>query len=129
MDQQNKKIEELNKEIEALNLRLNEAKASNLAKEAFLSNMSHDIRTPMNAIIGLDSIALNDEDISDRTRKYLEKIGDSARHLLGLINDILDVSRIEAGTMVIKNEEFSYSKLLGQINTMVSSQCSDKGGR
>ena len=103
------------------------AEDANKAKTAFLSSMSHEIRTPMNAIIGLDSIALSDEDISDKTREYLEKIGDSARHLLGLINDILDVSRIEAGTMVIKNEEFSFSKLLEQINTMVSSQCSDKG--
>ena len=103
------------------------AEEANKAKTAFLSNMSHEIRTPMNAIIGLDSIALNDENLSDSTREYLEKIGDSARHLLGLINDILDVSRIEAGTMVIKSEEFSFSKLLEQINTMVSSQCGDKG--
>ena len=103
------------------------AEEASKAKTAFLSNMSHEIRTPMNAIIGLDSIALNDPDISDRTRENLEKIGGSARHLLGLINDILDVSRIESGNMVIRNEEFSFPKLLEQINTMVSTQCQEKG--
>lgn len=112
---------------QALSDALELAEEANKAKTAFLSNMSHEIRTPMNAIIGLDSIALNDPDVPEKTRDSLEKIGDSARHLLGLINDILDVSRIEAGTMVIRNEEFSFSKVLEQINTMVSSQCSEKG--
>ena len=103
------------------------AEDASRAKTVFLSNMSHEIRTPMNAIIGLDSIALADPDISDTTRGHLEKIGDSARHLLGIINDILDVSRIESGRMVIKSETFSFSKLLEQVNTIISSQCSTKG--
>ena len=106
---------------------LKEAEQANKAKTAFLSNMSHEIRTPMNAIIGLDNIALHDPDISDVTRDRLEKIGASADHLLTLINDILDMSRIESGRMTIKNEEFSFSKLLEQINTIVSGQCSDRG--
>ena len=103
------------------------AEEANRAKTAFLSNMSHEIRTPMNAIIGLDSIALADEDVPEKTRERLEKIGDSARHLLGIINDILDVSRIESGRMVVKSEAFSFSRLLEQVNTIISSQCADKG--
>ena len=111
----------------ALNDALTLAEEANKAKTAFLSNMSHEIRTPMNAIIGLDTIALADPDISDKTRDYLTKIDGSAHHLLRLINDILDVSRIESGKMTIKNEEFSFSQLIEQINTMISSQCQEKG--
>ncbi len=75
------------------------AKSANEAKTSFLSNMSHEIRTPMNAIIGLDNIALSNPDLNPQTREYLEKIRTSAHHLLGIINDILDVSRIESGRM------------------------------
>ena len=103
------------------------AEQANKAKTAFLSNMSHEIRTPMNAIIGLDNIALSNPDISGSTREYLEKIGASAHHLLGIINDILDMSRIESGRMSIKHEEFSFSRTLEQVNTMISGQCRDKG--
>ena len=106
---------------------LEEAEAANKAKTAFLSNMSHEIRTPMNAIIGLDNIALNDENVPQKTREYLEKIGSSAEHLLTLINDILDMSRIESGRMTLKNEEFSFRKLLEAVNTMFSGQCADNG--
>ena len=103
------------------------AEDANKAKTAFLSNMSHEIRTPMNAIIGLNNIAMADPTLSDSTREYLEKIGTSAHHLLGIINDILDMSRIESGRMIIKNEEFSFAKALEQVNTMISGQCRDKG--
>ena len=112
---------------QALSDALASAEEASRAKTAFLSNMSHEIRTPMNAIIGLDNIALNDPDTPEKTKGYLEKIGDSADHLLGLINDILDMSRIESGRMTLKNEEFSFSKLLESINTMFSGQCDDKG--
>lgn len=111
----------------ALSDALTAAEEASKAKTAFLSNMSHEIRTPMNAIIGLDSIALNDPDISAQTREYLEKIGVSANHLLTLINDILDMSRIESGRLTLKNEDFSFSKLLEEINTMFSGQSTDKG--
>ncbi|MBP5262552.1 MAG: response regulator [Clostridiales bacterium] len=111
----------------ALKDALASAEQANKAKTAFLSNMSHEIRTPMNAIIGLDNIALNDPDTPEKTRDYLQKIGTSAEHLLALINDILDMSRIESGRMVLKNEEFSLPKLLESINTMLSGQCLDKG--
>ena len=112
---------------QALQEALKEAESASKAKTAFLSNMSHEIRTPMNAIIGLDNIALNDKEISEETRNYLEKIGTSAHHLLGIINDILDMSRIESGRLTIKNEEFSFSKALEQVNTIISGQCRDKG--
>ena len=112
---------------QALQEALQEAESANTAKTAFLSNMSHEIRTPMNAIIGLDSIALNDSEISEQTRGYLEKIGTSAHHLLDIINDILDMSRIESGRLTIKNEEFSFSKALEQVNAIISGQCRDKG--
>ncbi len=112
---------------QALSDALAAAEEANKAKTAFLSNMSHEIRTPMNAIIGLDRIALNDPSITDTIRDYLEKIGSSAEHLLGIINDILDMSRIEAGRMVLRQEIFSLPSLLEQINIMIGGQCHDKG--
>ena len=120
-------IQELAQQRESLSVALEEANQANKAKTAFLSNMSHEIRTPMNAIIGLDRIALNDPGISETTREHLEQIGLSAQHLLSIINDILDMSRIESGRMTLKNEEFSFAKMLSQVNTIISGQCSDKG--
>ena len=118
-----KKLEEQSR---ALSDALNVAEKASKAKTAFLSNMSHEIRTPMNAIIALDNIAINDPETPEKTREYLEKIGGSAEHLLNLINDILDMSRIESGKLTLKNEAFSFQKLLEGINTMFSSQCADK---
>ncbi|MBO7676303.1 MAG: amino acid permease, partial [Erysipelotrichaceae bacterium] len=103
------------------------AEESSKAKTSFLSNMSHEIRTPMNAIIGLDNILLRDPDITPKIKENLEKIGASAKHLLGLINDILDMSRIESGRTEIKNEEFSFREFLDQINIIINGQCLDKG--
>ena len=111
----------------ALSEALAVAEEASKAKTAFLSNMSHEIRTPMNAIIGLNSLAMRNESLPDETREYLKKIGESAHHLLGLINDILDMSRIESGRLVIRKEEFSFRNMLEQINTMVMSQCEEKG--
>ena len=112
---------------EALSDALASAEQANRAKTAFLSNMSHEIRTPMNAIIGLNSIAMNDPETPEKTREYLRKIDTSAHHLLTIINDILDMSRIESGRMVIRNEEFSFARTLEQVNTIISGQCRDKG--
>ena len=112
---------------QALGEALAAAEEANKAKTAFLSSVSHEIRTPMNAIIGLDSLALHNDSLPEETRGYLEQIGGSARHLLGLINDILDMSRIESGRMVIRKEEFFFRDMLEQINTMVMSQCEEKG--
>ena len=125
--EQKEMMQELARQWESLSVALEEANQANKAKTAFLSKMSHEIRTPMNAIIGLDRIALNDPGISDATREHLEKIGLSAQHLLSIINDILDMSRIESGRMTVKNEEFSFAKTLAQVNTIISDQCRDKG--
>lgn len=111
----------------ALNEALAEAEQANKAKTVFLSNMSHEIRTPMNAIIGLNNIALSEPDISDNLRENLEKTASSAQHLLEIINEILDMSRIESGRMTINNEEFSFKKNIEQVNTIIGGQCSDKG--
>ena len=122
--------EEMREEMaksQALAEALSIAEDANKAKTAFLSNMSHEIRTPMNAIIGLNNIAMNDPTASDQVKEYLRKIGASAQHLLGIINDILDMSRIESGRMTIRKEEFSFAKALEQVNTMISDQCRDKG--
>ena len=119
--------EKLEQQSQVLSVALTAAEQANKAKTVFLSNMSHEIRTPMNAIIGLDNIALNDPGLPEKTRDYLEKIGAAADHLLGLINDILDISRIESGRMTLKNEEFSFSELLEAVNTMFSGQAAEKG--
>ncbi len=118
---------QLEEQSKLLSEALTAAEGANKAKTAFLSNMSHEIRTPMNAIIGLDSLALRDDTLSEKTREYLTKINGSAKHLLGLINDILDMSRIESGRLVLRSEEFSFSEVLEQINTMVMTQCEEKG--
>ena len=123
-DQEQKK--ELSESREVLKAALTEAERANKAKTAFLSKMSHEIRTPMNAIIGLNSIAANDPTASDEVKGYLHKIDDSAKHLLGIINDILDMTRIESGHMTINKERFSLTEALNQINTMISGQCDEK---
>ena len=106
---------------------LKEAKIASKAKSNFLSKMSHEIRTPMNAIIGLNHIALENSDLPSITREQLKKINAAAKHLLSIINDILDMSRIESGKVVLKNEKFSFTEMLEQINVIIGSQCKDKG--
>ena len=112
---------------QALSEALAAAEQASRAKTVFLSNMSHEIRTPMNAIIGLNNIAQNEPDLPEKVQEYLLKMGAAAQHLLGIINDILDMSRIESGRMVVKNEEFSFAKSLEQVNTIIGGQCADKG--
>ena len=118
---------ELEQSREALKDALCAAQEASRAKTVFLSNMSHEIRTPMNAIIGLNNIAMNDPTVSGKVRQYHEKIGSSAHHLLDIINDILDMSRIESGRMVIRSEDFSFARMLGQVNTVIGGQCREKG--
>ncbi len=119
--------DELAESKKALMTALAEAERANKAKTVFLSNMSHEIRTPMNAIIGLNTIAANDPTASSEVKKHLEKIGISARHLLEIINDILDMSRIESGRMTLKNEPFNFSRAMDQVNSIIGGQCKDKG--
>jgi PAS domain S-box-containing protein len=108
---------------ERLSQALAAAEQASLAKTQFLSRMSHEIRTPMNAIIGLDSIALQEKDLSSAMEDHLQKIGISARFLLSLINDILDMSRIESGRMMLNIAPFNFEELINGINTILYQQC------
>lgn len=119
--------DELAESKKALVTALAEAERANKAKTVFLSNMSHEIRTPMNAIIGLNTIAASDPTASSEVKKHLEKIGVSARHLLEIINDILDMSRIESGRMTLRTESFPFSRAIDQVNSIIGGQCKDKG--
>ncbi len=119
--------QELTESREALRDALAVAEKANKAKTAFLSNVSHEIRTPMNAIIGLNNIAMDDPTASDEVKGYLEKIRGASQHLLAIINDILDMNRIESGMMVIKKEEFSLDDAIEQVNMMIGDQCREKG--
>ena len=112
---------------EHLEAKLMAAEESNKAKTAFLSNMSHEIRTPMNAIIGVSTIALKAPDLSEEARGQFLKIDSSARHLLSLINDILDMSRIESGQMVVRDEPMSMDDVISQVSSIIETQCREKG--
>ena len=112
---------------EALSDALSSAEAANRSKTTFLTGMSHEIRTPINAIIGLDTLALKNKALDGSTRDYLEKIGDSAHHLLTIINNVLDMSRIESGREFLHKSEFSLGTVLEQINSQFAAQCADKG--
>ena len=94
------------------------AENASCAKTEFLSNMSHDIRTPMNAIIGLTAIAGANIESQDRVVECLGKITKSSRHLLGLINEVLDMARIESGRMSLAEEDFSLPELVDNLLTL-----------
>ena len=98
------------------------AETANRAKSTFLSNMSHDIRTPMNAIIGFTTLALSNIDDKDRVKDYLAKTLASSNHLLSLINDVLDMSRIESGKIHLEEVEVNLSDVLHDLKTIVSGQ-------
>ena len=98
------------------------AEAASRAKSTFLSNMSHDIRTPMNAIIGFTTLAVSNIDNQERVKDYLTKTLSSSRHLLALINDILDMSRIESGKLQLEETEVNIPEMLHDIKTIVSGQ-------
>ncbi len=101
---------------------LENANRASAAKSDFMSKMSHDIRTPMNAIIGMTAIAAANAENPDRVRDALGKISSSSRHLLGLINDVLDMSKIESGTISLAAEEFSLSELINSMLLMIQPQ-------
>ena len=98
------------------------AETANRAKSTFLSNMSHDIRTPMNAIIGFTTLAISNIDDKERVKDYLAKTLASSNHLLSLINDVLDMSRIESGKIHLEEVEVNLSEVLHDLKTIVSGQ-------
>ena len=105
-----------------LQVAVEKAESANRAKNTFLSNMSHDIRTPMNAIIGFTTLALSNIDDTDRVKDYLGKTLASSNHLLSLINDVLDMSRIESGKIHLEEVEVNLSDVLHDLKTIVSGQ-------
>ena len=111
---------------QALSEAVHAAETANRAKSTFLSNMSHDIRTPMNAIIGFTTLAVSNIDDQKRVRDYLGKILSSSNHLLSLINDILDMSRIESGKIHLEETEVSLSDVLHDLKTIISGQINAK---
>ena len=125
------------KEMEVVNQKLKKAKNvatealqtaenANKAKTDFLSNMSHDIRTPMNAIIGITSLIRHDAGNKAKVIEYADKIDSSSQHLLGIINDVLDMSKIEAGKTVFKYSDFSILDLVQELNTIFHTQIYEK---
>lgn len=115
--------QELQKSLEAACRRAEEA---NDAKSQFLSNMSHDIRTPMNAIVGLTSIAQTHSDDPMRVNECLDRIAISSKHLLSLINDVLDMSKIDSGKIVLNEESFDLSEIITEIVTIAQPQARSK---
>ena len=107
---------------QALSEAVHAAETANKAKSTFLSNMSHDIRTPMNAIIGFTTLAVSNIDNKNKVRDYLGKILFSSNHLLSLINDILDMSRIESGKLHLEETEVSLSEVLHDLKNIISGQ-------
>ena len=123
MEEANKNLKKAkNIAIEALQT----AENANKAKTDFLSNMSHDIRTPMNAIIGIISLIRHNAGDKEKVIEYADKIAISSQHLLGIINDVLDMSKIEAGKTVFKYSDFSILDSIEELNTIFHSQANEK---
>ena len=112
--------------LENLQQALESAQSANLAKSRFLSNMSHDIRTPMNAIVGLSTIAQSHLDDRDRVAECLERIDVSSRQLMSLINDILDMSKIENGKIELVNDKFDLTTVIRDVSTIAQTQAKAK---
>ena len=116
-------VVKLNKKLQKA---LGQAKTASVEKSNFLFNMSHDIRTPMNAVIGMTSLIRHDAGNKDKVIEYADKIDISSQHLLGIINDILDMSKIEAGKTVFKYDDFSILNFIQEINNLFHSQIDEK---
>lgn len=112
--------EEKERHNQQLQEALNIAKDANAAKTTFLANMSHDIRTPMNAVIGFSKLLQQNPDDGQKVREYARKITVAGDHLLGLINEILDISKIESGKVTLNNEQFSLKDLMDSIQSVIS---------
>ena len=123
MEESNKKLK---KAKDITTEALQTAENANKAKTDFLSNMSHDIRTPMNAIIGMTSLIRHDAGNKAKVIEYADKIDISSQHLLGIINNVLDMSKIEAGKTVFKYTDFSILDFITELNTIFHSQIDEK---
>ena len=121
-----RELEDLNKELtkaqDVTAQALESAESANKAKTDFLSNMSHDIRTPMNAIIGMTSLIEHDAGDESKVREYVRKIEVSSQHLLGIINDVLDMNKIESGKATIKDANFSIIDLIHEVDVLFRPQ-------
>ena len=126
----NAKLETVNTELRQAKMAAEEAfqvaQEANRSKSSFLANMSHDIRTPMNAIVGITSLIEHECDDGEKVKEYAKKIELSSQHLLGIINDVLDMSKIETGKTTLKYADFSISELLQEMNTVFHTQANEK---
>ena len=118
---------ELSDAVELAEQATKEAEAANKAKSEFLSNMSHDIRTPMNAIVGIARLMENEPDLSDKMHTYVAKVLMSSRHLLSLINDVLDMSKIESSEVKLNKETVSLAEQVGQVESIIRPQIEERG--
>lgn len=124
--EQERHIKELEKKVSDLEGALAAAEETNKAKSRFLSNMSHDIRTPMNAIMGMTSIGLSHIDEKLRVQDCLSKIQTASTHLMSLVNDVLDMSRIDSGRIVLGEEVFSLADLVHDVSVITRPQALQK---
>lgn len=114
-------------ESEKLASRLTVAEEVNRAKASFFARVSHEMRTPLNAIIGLNGIALRDETLKPETRDRLEKLALSAEHLHGMVDNVLDLNRLESGSLELQEAEFDLGKIISQVEVLAQSSCDMKG--
>jgi len=138
LERRNRELEQANAELEAKNEQLQEAKeaaeaakeeaeTANRAKSIFLANMSHEIRTPMNAVLGYAQILQRDSELLPRQRDAIDTIENSGNHLLALINDVLDISKIEAGRLELQETDFDLNALIDGISAMFQIRCEREG--
>ena len=124
-------MQEINRELDQKNIALasavDVAEKATQAKSDFLANMSHDIRTPMNAIVGITNLMEHEEGTSDKLHTYIQKVQLSSRHLLSLINDILDMSKIESSEVALNEDAISLAEQIGQVDNIIRSQTNERG--
>lgn len=119
-----REIEDKNIELESATM---EAREANAAKTTFLSNVSHDIRTPMNAIVGITNLMVHDKDNPEKMDTYIHKIQIAGQHLMGLVNDVLDMSKIESGEVSLNEEPISLAEQVWQIESIIRSRAEEAG--